>query len=57
MSKSLKNFITVRDCLEGQQPGQHFPDDFRLFCCLRRFRANADYRCVQRARTRVDISF
>jgi cysteinyl-tRNA synthetase len=48
MSKSLKNFVTVRACLEeDEHEEQHFfPDDFRLFCCLRRFRTNVDYRCV-----------
>lgn len=93
MSKSLKNFLTVRACLQAEketpqvrfdisccfkrrnphrtiilllpprpctpliplptpttsppdQPQRHFfPDDFRLFCCLRRFGADADYRC------------
>ena len=39
MSKSLKNFITVRECLE-----RHHPDDFRVFCLQRRYGANVDYR-------------
>ena len=41
MSKSLKNFITVRECLE-----RHHADDFRVFCLQRRYGANVDYRCV-----------
>ncbi len=69
MSKSLKNFVTVRACLdldldpEAQHPGpqQHFADDFRLFCCLRRFRANADYSeeamAEARALRRVFLNF
>jgi cysteinyl-tRNA synthetase len=39
MSKSLKNFITVRECLE-----RHHADDFRVFCLQRRYGANVDYR-------------
>jgi len=39
MSKSLKNFITIRECL-----GRHHSDDFRVFCLQRRYGANVDYR-------------
>ncbi len=38
MSKSLRNFISVRDCLRT-----HHPDDFRLFCLQKRYGANVDY--------------
>ena len=41
MSKSLKNFITVQECLK-----RHHADDFRVFCLQRRYGANVDYRCV-----------
>jgi len=41
MSKSLKNFITVQECLK-----RHHADDFRIFCLQRRYGANVNYRCV-----------
>lgn len=39
MSKSLKNFITIRSLLLD-----HDPDDFRVFCLQHRYSANVDYR-------------
>lgn len=38
MSKSLKNFITIRELLE-----QTTPDDFRLFCALHRYRSTVSF--------------
>lgn len=38
MSKSLKNFITVREMLESNHA-----DDFRLFCALHRYRSTVSY--------------
>ena len=39
MSKSLKNFISIRDYLAGQDA-----EDFRLFCLQNRYWANVEYR-------------
>ncbi|KAJ1455481.1 tRNA synthetases class I (C) catalytic domain-containing protein [Pelagophyceae sp. CCMP2097] len=40
MSKSLKNFITVRELLDG---GTCTPDDFRLFCAMHRYRSTVSF--------------
>ena len=38
MSKSLKNFVSVRDFL-----GDHTPELFRMFCFQHKYRANVTY--------------
>jgi cysteinyl-tRNA synthetase len=42
MSKSLKNFITIRQCL-----ARHHADDFRLFCLQHKYWANVNYGSVR----------
>ncbi|KAM3584946.1 uncharacterized protein V6R79_003303 [Siganus canaliculatus] len=38
MSKSLKNYITIKDFLQS-----HSPNDFRMFCLLTKYRSAIDY--------------
>jgi cysteinyl-tRNA synthetase len=40
MSKSLKNFVTIRDLLEQG----HDPDDFRVFCLQHAYWKNVQFR-------------
>lgn len=40
MSKSLKNFVTVREMLAE---GSTTPDDFRLFCAVHRYRTTVSF--------------
>ena len=47
MSKSLKNFITIKELLGGDDNGggetKVTADDFRLFCLLHHYRSNVTY--------------
>lgn len=45
MSKSLKNFVTVREFLEGHREGREgAAEDFRMFCLMHKYSS----RCVLR---------
>ncbi|KAK7234630.1 cysteinyl tRNA synthetase [Aureococcus anophagefferens] len=41
MSKSLKNFVTVRELLDGDDAVD--PEDFRLFCAMHRYDATINF--------------
>ena len=44
MSKSLKNFITVRELLDGAGDAPPVdPEDFRLFCAMHRYDATINF--------------
>ena len=44
MSKSLKNFITIKELLSPENDTVTVtPDDFRLFCLLHHYRSNVTY--------------
>lgn len=47
MSKSLKNFVTVRELLDGED-GVH-PEAFRIFCALHRYASTVSYSAVKLA--------
>ncbi|KAJ8600871.1 hypothetical protein CTAYLR_006981 [Chrysophaeum taylorii] len=54
MSKSLKNFITVRELLASGCE----PDDFRIFCALHGYRSTVSYgpeKLVEAKRVRADL--
>ncbi|RYG52596.1 cysteine--tRNA ligase [archaeon] len=54
MSKSLKNFVTVRQLLHTWRDAPHIADAFRLFCMSHHYRSNLNYHdgTIARARAR-----
>ncbi|CBJ27917.1 Cysteinyl-tRNA Synthetase [Ectocarpus siliculosus] len=44
MSKSLKNFVTIREYLEGHSAGQEAAaEDFRMFCLMHKYSSNVTF--------------
>lgn len=60
MSKSLKNFVTVREYLEGHSAGREAAaEDFRMFCLMHKYSSKCGQACVERSaksRTRAIVS-
>lgn len=53
MSKSLKNFVTVREFLEGHREGRESAaEDFRMFCLMHKYSS----RCVYCVMARQSVS-
>lgn len=47
MSKSLKNFISVRDYLDGHTGGREAAsEDFRMFCLMHKYSSRCDKYCT-----------
>ncbi|XP_077370561.1 putative cysteine--tRNA ligase, mitochondrial isoform X1 [Festucalex cinctus] len=51
MSKSLKNYITIKDFLQS-----HSADEFRMFCLLTKYRSAIDYSDSSMSEARVSLA-